>query len=135
MITFTAPASGPSAVIAGSPATIAAGGAASATATANGTRGAYTVAARERAARRSQLRVTNTVAPLVSIAVTPTPTTLKVGQTQQFTATGTFVDNSTADITSQVTWTTDSATVAVDAAGKGTAKAGGSAHITATQGA
>ncbi|HEY7907648.1 MAG TPA: choice-of-anchor Q domain-containing protein, partial [Thermomicrobiales bacterium] len=132
MITFTAPASGPSAVIAGSPATIGAGGAASATAMANGTVGTYAVTASASGAANATFSLTNTVAPLVSIAVAPTPTTLKVGQVQQFTATGTYADNSTMDLTGQVTWGTDSAAVAVDAAGKGTAKAGGTAHVTAT---
>jgi hypothetical protein len=137
MVTFTAPASGPSAVIAGSPATIAAGGLASATATANGIKGAYTVAARVTAsgAPGASFALTNTVL-LVSIAVTPANATLKVGQTQQFTATGTFVDSSTADITSAVMWTSNAPTVVgVDTSGKGTATAGGSAQITATQGA
>jgi hypothetical protein len=136
-VTFTPPASGPSAVIAGSPATLAAGGTASATATANGIKGAYTVAASVTAsgAPGASFALTNTV-PLVSIAVAPSPVTLKVGQQQQFTATGTFADNSTADLTTQVTWTSDAPNmVSVDATGNGTAKSAGSAHITATQGA
>ena len=46
------------------------------------------------------------VAPtLVSIAVTPANATNLVGATQQFTATGTYSDGSTQNITSQATWT------------------------------
>ncbi|MDB6089641.1 MAG: Protein with a bacterial immunoglobulin-like domain protein [Gammaproteobacteria bacterium] len=44
-------------------------------------------------------------ATLVSIALTPTSPTVAVGLTQQFTATGTFSDHSTQDITGTVTWT------------------------------
>ena len=67
-----------------------------------------------------------TAAPLVSIAVTPNPATLKVGQVQQFTATGTYADSSTADLTSQVTWSSDAPNVvSVDTTGKGTGKIGG----------
>ena len=84
----------------------------------------------------TQAGITVTAAPLVSIAVTPATATLKVGQTQQFTATGTYADSSTADLTSAVAWTSDApGVVGVDATGDGTAKGGGSAHVTATQGA
>src|SRR5438445_9438402 len=55
---------------------------------------------------------------LSSIAVAPaSPPHLKVGATQQFTATGTYSDNSTADITSTVAWTsgtTATATISTD---------------------
>ena len=47
-----------------------------------------------------------TVSPAVlqSIAVTPANPSVPEGRTEQFTATGTFSDNSTEDLTSQVTW-------------------------------
>jgi hypothetical protein len=78
---------------------------------------------------------TITAPPLVSIAVTPANGTLKVGQVQQYTATGTYADTTTADITSQVTWSSDASSVAsVDASGKATGVSPGTAHITATQG-
>jgi len=48
---------------------------------------------------------------VVSIAVTPTAPSIKVGATQQFTATGTNKDGTQTDVTSQVTW--KSATTAV----------------------
>lgn len=43
-------------------------------------------------------------ATLISIAVTPANQTLWINATQQFTATGTYSDASTDDITSSVTW-------------------------------
>jgi predicted outer membrane repeat protein len=134
MVTFTPPTTGPSATLTGSPATVGAGGQASVTATANGVKGAYTVGASAGGTTSATFHLTNT-APLVSIAVTPATVTLKVGQAQQFTATGTYADSSTADITSQVTWTSDApGVVGVDAGGKGTAKSASGAHITAAQG-
>ena len=79
---------------------------------------------------------TITAAPLVSIAVTPANATLKVGQEQQYTATGTYADSSTADLTSAVAWTSDApGVVGVDATGKGTGKGAGTRTVTATQGA
>jgi uncharacterized protein YjdB len=77
-------------------------------------------------------------AALVSIAVTPAAPTLPIGRAQQMTATGTFTDHSTQDLTATVAWTTSDATVAtVSAGGLVTAIAVGAAGatITATQGA
>ncbi|MDP3158216.1 MAG: Ig-like domain-containing protein [Archangium sp.] len=86
-------------------------------------------------------QATLTVGPaaLVSIAVTPSTPTLAAGATQQFIATGTYSDASTAIITTQVTWAS-SATAAVgisNAAGSegvATAVAAGSSTISATAG-
>lgn len=51
----------------------------------------------------------------------------------QFTATGTYKDGSTADISSLVTWISDKPSiVAIDSHGLATAKAAGRAIITAT---
>jgi uncharacterized protein YjdB len=50
---------------------------------------------------------TLTVQPaLVSITVAPLNPSVAVGHTVQFTATGTYSDNTTQDVTSSVTWTT-----------------------------
>lgn len=49
---------------------------------------------------------------LVSIAVTPALPAVNVGQNQQFTATGTYSDGTTKDITSAVTWASATTTVA-----------------------
>jgi uncharacterized protein YjdB len=56
------------------------------------------------------LTVTN--ATLVSIATAPSNTTIFLGSPQQFMATGTFSDNSTQDLTTQVTWKSSNKTVA-----------------------
>ena len=55
---------------------------------------------------------------LTSVAVTPANPTGQAGATQQFTATGTYSDNTTKDITSQVTWSSSNTAVAsINAAG------------------
>ena len=45
-----------------------------------------------------------TAATLVSIAVTPANPSVANGLTQQFTATGTYTDNSTQNLTTVATW-------------------------------
>lgn len=57
---------------------------------------------------------TISIAPpaLKSIAVTPSPVTIPNGLTQQFTATGTYTDNSTQDLTNSASWSASSPTVA-----------------------
>ena len=73
--------------------------------------------------------------PLVSIAVTPNPGSVAVGQSQQFTATGTFDDDSTEDLTASVTWLSSETMFAtIDAAGLATGESEGVTLITATQG-
>lgn len=75
-----------------------------------------------------------TVNQLVSIAVTPPGPSVAVGLTQQFTATGTFNDGSTADLTSTATWAssnTNAATIA--SGGLATGVATGTTQITAAQ--
>jgi hypothetical protein len=79
---------------------------------------------------------TAAVPTLVSIAVTPATATIGINATQQFTATGTFSDNSTKDVTTQSAWTssnTGTATVGA-ATGLATGVAGGTVTITATDG-
>ena len=70
---------------------------------------------------------------LVSIAVTPAPPAhLKVGSTQQFTATATYSDASTADITATATWVSGTpATATISASGLATGVAAGTTQITA----
>jgi len=75
------------------------------------------------------------VPELVSIAVTPEAPSIAVGSTQQFAATGTYDDDSTADIGSLVTWNSSDPTKAtIDAAGEVTAVGAGTTTITATLG-
>jgi len=61
--------------------------------------------------------------PVVSIEVTPVdPEITALGQTQQFTAIGTYDDDSTADITALVAWSsTDLSVASIDASGLATA--------------
>jgi hypothetical protein len=52
-------------------------------------------------------------ATLTSIAISPTsPPNLKLGFTQNFVATGTYSDGSTADVSSLVTWHSSDSTIA-----------------------
>ncbi len=104
------PASGASALLSATSATIA-GGVASITARANSLGGTYTVTATEiGSAAGASFSLTNI--PLASIAVFPSNPTVAKGVTQQFTATGTYQDNSTASITISVTWASATPSVA-----------------------
>jgi hypothetical protein len=76
-----------------------------------------------------------TAANLQSIGLTPANTTIQIGGTQQFTATGTYSDNSTQNITNQVTWSSSKTGVAtVNSSGLASGIAGGTSTITATLG-
>ena len=75
-------------------------------------------------------------ATLVSIAVTPPTATKAPLATQQYTATGTYTDSTTQNLTSTATWASDNHTfVTIAAGGLATAIADGVAHITAQSGA
>jgi hypothetical protein len=85
----------------------------------------------------AETRLTVTSAVLASIAVTPLDPSVPVGTTAQLTATGTFSDTTTLDLTEQVTWASQaeaSATVSNAAGSRGlaTTLALGTARITAT---
>lgn len=68
-----------------------------------------------------------------SIAITPSSATLAKGLSTPLSATGTYSDGSTADITNAVSWaSSDSAIASVDAAGVVSGVAEGSAGITAS---
>jgi len=78
-------------------------------------------------------------ASLVSIAVTPTSPSITIGTPQQFTAMGTFSDNTTQDLTTSVTWNSSNTGVATISNGAGnngkaTSLAAGSSTITALSG-
>ncbi|MGB9446067.1 MAG: Ig-like domain-containing protein [Candidatus Acidiferrum sp.] len=74
-----------------------------------------------------------TAAALESIALSETSTSITVALTSQFTATGTYSDGSTADVTSQVSWNSGTSSVAtITAAGLVTAVAPGTSNISAT---
>ena len=81
--------------------------------------------------------LTVTPAFLESIAVTPVNPTLAAGFSLQFTAIGTFSDNTTEDLTNQVTWSSSNTTVAAisnasGSKGLATGLIEGSTTITAT---
>ena len=83
--------------------------------------------------------LTVTAATLVSIAITPPTPSIALGTTQQLTATGTYTDNSTQNLTTQVTWasaTTSVATISNAAGSNGlaTSVAAGTSNITAAMG-
>ncbi len=80
------------------------------------------------------LTVTATpVASLVSIAVAPNTTSLLVGQTAQFTATGTYSDGASSNLTSRASWMTSAGTIAsVSGTGLATGLTAGNAIISAT---
>src|SRR5712692_10552282 len=68
---------------------------------------------------------------LTSIAVTPTDALIVVGDTQQFTAIGTYSNASTKDITKSINWTSSDATKAtIQSSGLANGIAVGSVTIT-----
>src|SRR5208283_3986349 len=69
----------------------------------------------------SSTQLTVTAAALVSIAINPPASTIPLGMTQQFTATGTFTDGSTQDVTQSGHWSSTTATVATISDTVGTA--------------
>jgi hypothetical protein len=80
-------------------------------------------------------QLTVTPATLVSIAVTPANPSIAAGTIQQFTATGTYSDTSTRNLTTSVTWASSNSAVATIAAGGLATGAGtGTSNITATLG-
>ena len=75
------------------------------------------------------------VATLQSIALTPASLTVPAALVRQFTATGTYSDGSSKDITASATWTSGTTSVAtVTTGGLVTSLAAGSSVITATSG-
>jgi uncharacterized protein YjdB len=80
--------------------------------------------------------LTVTLAILESITVTPANPSIAIGLTMQFTATGTYTDGTSQDITTSVNWTSGTTGVAtiINASGLATAVAVGTSVITATSG-
>lgn len=75
-----------------------------------------------------------TVSPaiLVSIAVAPANSSIMLGTTEQFTATGTYSDGSTQDLTNSAAWSSANTKVGISPAGVATALTVGSTTISAT---
>ena len=82
--------------------------------------------------------VNATAAALVTIAISPPSPTLAAGTVVSLSATGTFTDGSTHDVTTSVVWTTSNGAASVSNAsgsqGLATALAVGSTTVTATDG-
>jgi hypothetical protein len=75
----------------------------------------------------------STLVQLSSITVSPANPSITVGALQQFTALGTYTDNSTQDLTATVTWSSsDTSKATIAATGVATAVAAGATTITAT---
>lgn len=72
---------------------------------------------------------------LLSIAIAPLNTSINVGSTQQYSATATYSDTTTGDVTNTVNWTSGFTGVAtIVQSGKASGLAAGVTIITATQG-
>jgi len=85
------------------------------------------------------VNVTGVAVTLSSIAILPSNPTINVGATQQFSAKGTYSDQSTLDLTTQASWAsanTAAATIGNQTGSKGlaTGVAAGSSAISATMG-
>ena len=83
----------------------------------------------------ANLTVNNAIANLTAIAIMPQLSSIPISTKQQFSATGTYSDGSTRDLSSLVTWSSSSTVAAtVDINGLVTAIAVGTTTITATLG-
>lgn len=144
-VTFTAPATGASGTFTGGvrTATVTTNASGVATApifTANATIGSYTVTANLTSGplgTAASFSLSNTHGAVTQLALTGViiTTTGKVGQTGQATATATFADGSTQDVSGQATWSSSDPNIAtVDNTGKVTFKGQGTVTITATLG-
>lgn len=85
--------------------------------------------------RTAHISVNAAPAPLSSIALTPANATVQPGASLQLTATGSYGDDSTQDLTSVVSWSSSNIGVAaVSASGTVTGVTAGSVAITAASG-
>jgi hypothetical protein len=73
---------------------------------------------------------TVSAAELVSLAITPANSSKALGLTQQFTATGTYTDGSTHNLTNTVAWSSSSVVASIASNGLATATSIGSTTIT-----
>jgi len=97
--------------------------------------GTVTVSASLGGVKSNAAALTVTPAVLVSLQVTPAAASIATGATQQFTATGTYSDGSTQDVTLLASWVSSATGVAtVSSKGVATGVAAGSANIMATYG-
>jgi uncharacterized protein YjdB len=81
----------------------------------------------------SSTPTSNPAKTLTTVAISPSPISIPPGGTQQLTATASYSDNSTANVSSQVAWVSaNPALVTVSASGMATGVAAGSTTVTAT---
>src|SRR5262249_43519483 len=96
--------------------------------------GSSNVTATQNGITSNTVALTVTAATLQSIATTPPKPANPKGTSLQPTATGTFSDGSTQNLTSSATWSSSThAAVSISAGGLATGAAIGSSNITATQ--
>jgi hypothetical protein len=83
----------------------------------------------------AQAPLTVTAAVLQSVAITPTGASFPLGSSLQLTATGTYSDGSTQNLTSTVNWSVSNPSVgAVSSTGVATGHTTGTLNVVATQG-
>jgi uncharacterized protein YjdB len=83
----------------------------------------------------ASLTVTATAPTLTSIAVTPNPASFASDATQQFTATGTYSNGTTANVSTSATWTSSNpAAATIDSSGLASGVAAGTTTIKAAIG-
>lgn len=93
----------------------------------------YLVTAEKQGIVSNTAQVTVTESEITSIQVTPDPVNVAKGQTEQLTATASYTDGTTSDVTSSVVWASDDLSkAAVTAAGLLSGKEQGLATVTAT---
>jgi hypothetical protein len=95
--------------------------------------GTATITAAFRAAKGSA-SITVTPAVLTALAVNTVNASIPLGLSAQFTATGTFSDSTTEDLTASVAWSSSNPAVATVNAGLAASVSVGSANISATSG-
>ena len=84
----------------------------------------------------TQTLITVSSATLSAITLSPIGASISIGGTQQYTATGSFSDGSSRDVTGSVTWSSSYTNVAtISTGGLATGVGSGSTVITATSGA
>jgi uncharacterized protein YjdB len=84
---------------------------------------------------KTALTVSSQAVSVTAISVTPADATIPLGATQQFTATATYSNNTTTDITDSATWTSSDAAVAtIDSSGLASGASRGNVTITAKSG-
>lgn len=98
------------------------------------TTGTSSIGASVGAITATNVTLTVTVAVIASIALTPSPSTVAKGLTQQYVATATFTDSTTSDVSSTATWVSSNTAVAtVSATGLATSLTVGTTNITAAK--